>query len=55
MPKRKKKFDITTQHDDEKGRSSPEDGKIPLGHTGTALPHSAGGTKQHRKGQRLDG
>ena len=50
-----KKTDIGTQHDDEKGRLNPQDGKIPLGRTGTALPGSAGGTKKHRKGQRLDG
>jgi hypothetical protein len=54
MPKRKK-INVGTQHDDEKGRSNPADGKIPLGSTATALPHTAGGSKQHRKGQRLDG
>ena len=54
MPRRKK-IDIGTQHDDEKARQNPEDGKIPLGHTGTSMPHSTGGTKKHRKGQRLDG
>jgi hypothetical protein len=57
MRKKKKGLDaaIGTQHDDEKGRSNPADGKIALGDYGTALPHTAGGTKKHRKNQRLDG
>jgi hypothetical protein len=46
---------ITTQHDDEKGLTSKDNGKIGLGDANAGALPPQGGSNKHRKNRRLDG